>query len=232
MNVVAQSEKVTLLENKVYSIKSKLKNIAYDYDITSDNIGAIVMNCNPMTLGHLYLIETAAKKCSKVFIFVVQEDKSLFRFKDRISIVKEATKHLDNVEVLPSTDYLISSSTFPTYFLKESDDFLKEYANIDVDIFKNYFMPAFNIKKRFVGTEPTDIVTNTYNQVIKEKLQDQVEIIERKKNGEITISASYVRKILKETGDVEQVKDFVTNATYEFLKSDDGLETIERIKNA
>ena len=40
--------------------------------------GAVVMNCNPLTLGHRYLIEQALKQCDYLMIFVVQEDKSFF----------------------------------------------------------------------------------------------------------------------------------------------------------
>ena len=57
------------------------------------NVGAIVMNCNPFTLGHLYLIEYAAKEVDQLFIFVVEEDASFFSFDDRIMLVREGTKH-------------------------------------------------------------------------------------------------------------------------------------------
>ena len=35
---------------------------------------AIVVNCNPFTLGHQYLIETAAAQSRKVYVIVVEED--------------------------------------------------------------------------------------------------------------------------------------------------------------
>ena len=50
-------------------------------------IGALVMNCNPFTLGHQYLVEYAASKVAKLYLFVVEEDKSEFPFADRIELV-------------------------------------------------------------------------------------------------------------------------------------------------
>ena len=35
-------------------------------------IGSIVMNCNPFTLGHRYLIEQSAAKVERLFVFVVE----------------------------------------------------------------------------------------------------------------------------------------------------------------
>lgn len=48
-------------------------------------IGAIVMNCNPFTLGHRYLIETASKQVDTLYIFVVEENKSFLSLRTDIS---------------------------------------------------------------------------------------------------------------------------------------------------
>ena len=63
--------------------------------------GAIVMNCNPFTKGHRYLIEQAAGQVDLLYIFVVEEDKSTFKFEDRIEMVRRGTVDLDKVKVLP-----------------------------------------------------------------------------------------------------------------------------------
>lgn len=52
-------------------------------------VGSIVMNCNPFTLGHRYLIEYASKYVDYLYIFVVEEDKSFFPFSDRIDLIKK-----------------------------------------------------------------------------------------------------------------------------------------------
>lgn len=51
-------------------------------------IGSIVMNCNPFTLGHRYLVEEASRQSDLLYIFVVEEDKSDFPFEDRFNMVK------------------------------------------------------------------------------------------------------------------------------------------------
>ena len=71
---------------KYLDILTKMKN---QKNITG-KIGAIVMNCNPFTLGHKYLIKESLKKVDYLYIFVVEEDKSIFPFKDKIlSVIKE-----------------------------------------------------------------------------------------------------------------------------------------------
>ena len=76
------------------------------------------MNCNPFTLGHQYLIETAIKSCDYLYIFVVEEDKSIFSFKERFKLVQEGTSHLKNITVLPSGKFIISQNTFSAYLKK------------------------------------------------------------------------------------------------------------------
>ena len=51
-------------------------------------IGAIVMNCNPFTLGHRYLVEYAASQVEHLYIFAIEEDKSIFPFVDRFELIK------------------------------------------------------------------------------------------------------------------------------------------------
>ncbi len=50
--------------------------------------GAIVMNANPFTLGHLYLAEYAAARCHILHVFVVEEDRSIFPFPIRLELVR------------------------------------------------------------------------------------------------------------------------------------------------
>lgn len=125
--------------------------------------GAIVMNCNPFTLGHKYLIEYAASKVEFLYVFVVEEDKSYFKFEDRINMVKNGTKNLDNILILPSGEFILSYKTLPSYFEKEEQKEAKISASLDIEIFARYIAPALNIKYRFAGEEPIDKVTKQYN---------------------------------------------------------------------
>ena len=134
-------------------------------------VGAIVMNCNPFTLGHRYLIEYASKKVDFLYIFVVEEDKSFFPFKYRINLVRQGTADIKNVYVTRSGKMMISSITFPGYFVKDNPDATAVDSSTDVEIFARYIAPAFNISIRFAGEEPFDIVTKNYNEKYPSKMR-------------------------------------------------------------
>lgn len=182
-------------------------------------IGSIVMNCNPFTLGHRYLIEQSLKNVDWLYIFVVEEDKSMFSFEDRFRLIQENTKDLNNITIVPSGNFIISSKTFSAYFSKDTPTETKIDTSTDIEVFAQYIVPALNINTRFVGEEPFDIVTNQYNRSMKDILPKygvEVRVIPRKKFGEEVISASTVRKLLKQK-DFNKIKNFVPSATYDFL---------------
>ena len=226
------TDKVSLLESGNKNINSSLDKLKKEYNIDNNKeYTALVMNCNPFTLGHRYIVETAAKENENVIIFVVEEDKSVFSFKTRFKLIKEGTKDLKNVVVIPAGEYIISSATFPNYFLKKNDDALKEYTKIDCNIFGKYFVPTFNIVKRYVGTEPHCEVTNIYNETIQEvlpKYNVEVKLINRKEIESDAISASRVRNLLKE-GNFEGVKNLVPKTTLDFLLSEEGEKVISKL---
>jgi [citrate (pro-3S)-lyase] ligase len=185
----------------------------------SDNSGAIVMNCNPFTYGHLYLIETAARKVEQLFILVVEEDKSYFPFKDRFEMVKNGTKHLSNVTVLPSGKYIISSLTMPEYFDKDNIQNQSIDASNDIYIFASYIAPALKVSKRFVGEEPFCKITLQYNQQMMKILPSRgIEfiIIPRTTINERAISATDVRKCILDKN-YNKLKTLVPDSTFEHL---------------
>ncbi|MBO4780211.1 MAG: hypothetical protein J5497_06205 [Selenomonadaceae bacterium] len=178
------------------------------------------MNCNPFTLGHQYLVEYAASKVIKLYIFVVEEDKSEFPFADRIELVKHGVKHLSNVEVLPSGKFIISQQTFSGYFNKASLQDVTVDSSEDVEIFGKEIAPTLGITIRFAGEEPKDNVTRQYNETMKEILPRYgVEFCEipRKTFGDEPISASKVREALK-TGDFDKIRNLVPETTLLYLR--------------
>lgn len=213
---IVSSNEVSLLESKNRSILEVLNNLKTEYNLFFEDAGCIVMNCNPFTLGHRYLIEEASKLHDALIIFVLEEEKSQFTFKERIELIKLGCKDLLNVRVVPSTNYLISSLTFPTYFLKREDEKISAQAKIDALIFKKYFIPIFNLKKRYLGSEE-DYVTNIYNNVLQNTLGNFINIIDRKRYNNKIISASRVRELLKNK-DFEEIKNLVPITTYEYLR--------------
>jgi len=136
-------------------------------------------------------------------------------------MVCEGTKQYANVVVLPSGKFMISSATFPGYFMKDTpidnsyDDFL------DLKIFAHYIAHAFGIETRFVGEEPFDRVTAQYNYdmqiILKEAGIDVIEIPRKMLiDGEI-ISATKARKFLKEK-DYISLKDYLPETTIQILR--------------
>lgn len=195
---------------------SKLQEIANG---KPNNCGAIVMNCNPFTLGHRYLIEQAASQVEYLYILAVEEDRSVFKFQDRIEMIRRGVADMPNVEVIPSGKFVISSLTFPEYFEKSKKPDMTVDTSSDIELFCEYIAPALHIKTRFVGEEPLDMVTNQYNTCMKEKLPKYgLDIIEipRKEFNDAPISASRVRKLLDEKK-YEDVKEIVPQTTYDYL---------------
>ena len=182
--------------------------------------GAIVMNCNPFTRGHRYLIEESARKVDVLYIFVVEENKSYFSFEDRIKMVQLGVSDLKNVVVIPSGKYIISSETLPGYFEKDVNNDLELDATQDLDLFGGVIAKAFDIIVRFAGDEPEDAVTRQYNHQMKGILPKYgVEFVEipRKTIGEKVISASSVRKYMK-SGEYGAVRELVLPQVYDYLK--------------
>ena len=188
---------------------------------TTGTVGAIVMNCNPFTYGHQYLIEYAAAKVDWLYIFVVEENRSVFSYEDRLELVKKGTEHLSNVIVVPSGKFIVSYETMPIYFEKAKKQEMKVDARLDLEIFARYIAPGLGISKRFVGEEPMDKVTNQYNEQMQEifELFDlELEVIPRKELGGEVISASGVRKYIAE-GTWKQVRELVPETTFEKCRS-------------
>ncbi len=215
---IVSTENTVLLE--IYSnINETLDYVQEKYSLYAKEYAAIVMNCNPMTNGHLYLIEECSKQNSNVIVFVVEEDKSYFKFEDRFEIVKKECKKFSNVVVVPATQYIISSATFPTYFYKDEVDSDVESVVVDLEIFNQYFVPKFNIVKRYVGTEPFDLLTKSYNDAMH-KIFDNLVVVERLKLDGEYISASRVRELVKK-GEFEEIKRMVPLATYNLIVKND-----------
>ena len=226
---VAKTEQLVLLENQPDGPARFTAPMVLPGD-EDRSVGAIVMNCNPFTKGHLALITYAASRCSLLHIFVVEEDRSLFPFEVRMRLVKEGTAHLPNVKVHPSGPYMISSATFPTYFLKKSEDAARIQSELDITLFASRIAPLFHITKRFAGEEPLDPVTRDYNEAMIRLLpQYSISFIKIARTTAETpegrpevISASKVRKLLAETGVTEEVLQLVPPCTAPDLKNEFG----------
>ena len=216
---VAQTDQVLLMESTRNGIDRFLKKLE-ENPKKEGKIGCIVMNADPFTRGHQYLAETAAGQCDRLYIFVLSEDKGTFSAEERMELVKAGTAHLENVKVYPTGEYLISSATFPKYFLKDQETAQREHYLLDLAVFTQRFVPHFGITHRFAGTEPTCAVTGGYNRAMAEILpRHQVEFVEipRRQAQDAAISASTVRREMG-NGNLEALKQLVPETTYRLIE--------------
>ncbi|MDR0851860.1 MAG: [citrate (pro-3S)-lyase] ligase [Clostridiales Family XIII bacterium] len=216
---IMQTDKVVLLENMRNGIRDYVGKMIPVPE--SGNVGCIVANCNPFTCGHQYLAEYAAGDCDFLYFFLLSEDKSEFSYNLRLEMVREGLSHLDNVGIYPTGDYLISSATFPDYFLKDKDTVKSAYYDLDIRIFAAYFAKPLKISRRYAGSEPSDAVTRGYNERMGELLPSLgINFIEipRKTQENQPVSARTVRRLLSE-GRLEDVKRLVPASTFERIRS-------------
>lgn len=217
-SLLANQGKVALLE---YGRGFQKWLAANAENVRSGLNGAVVVNCNPFTRGHRYLIESAAQQVDNLYVFVVREDRSAFPFDVRLQLVKDGVRDLRNVIVLDTSRYIVSGATFPTYFLKKDDPVARLQMELDVTLFAARIAPYFRITRRFVGTEPNCKLTEGYNAAMQRILPvydiDFV-VIERKQSTDGVISASRVRELIARQ-EFSQLEEYVPATTLEYLMS-------------
>ena len=194
---------------------------------------AIVMNANPFTLGHQYLVETAASRCDTLHLFVLSEDASLVPFAVRKELVRLGTRHIPNVVLHDSGPYMISNATFPSYFLKEEAEVIRGHAKLDLAVFGR-IAQTIGVSVRYVGEEPVSQVTGIYNSIMAQALPDYgiaCQVIPRKESKGNAISASTVRSALK-AGDWESLKDLVPQTTLDYFRSEAAAPVLQAIRSA
>ncbi len=221
---------LVFLENKKNGFLRYLTGLQRDEGKKS---AAVVMNANPFTLGHQYLAEKAAADNECVHLFVVSEDASLVPFAVRKQLVEAGTAHLSNVILHESGPYIISNATFPSYFLTDEKSVIEGQARLDLAVFSR-IAKELNITRRYVGEEPTSIVTGLYNQIMEKRLPEygiECIIIPRLKYNGVAISASTVRECLQQ-GDWDRLSGFVPDTTLSFFRSPEAVPVLERIRQS
>ena len=222
---------LVFMENRKRGFAEFLENL--EKTKRSGCSAALVMNANPFTLGHLYLVETAAKNCDTLHLFVLSEDASLVPFAVRKQLVRQGTAHIQNVVLHDSGPYIISNATFPSYFLKDETAVIEGHARLDLAVFTK-IAQALNITARYVGEEPTSQVTGLYNTIMSQELPKQgitCHIIPRLQSQGKAISASTVRVALQ-NGDLETLKTLVPPTTYAYFASPQAAPVLQKIQKA
>lgn len=198
----------------------------------SGTSAAIVMNANPFTLGHQFLVEKAAQENDTVHLFMVSEDKSLVPYSVRKKLIQKGVAHLPNVVCHDSGPYIISNATFPSYFQKDETAVIESHALLDLTIFCR-IAKTLNITRRYVGEEPASVSTGLYNRIMTEKLpQNGIDciVIPRKTTGGEIISASTVRQAIKNKNWAELEK-MVPKTTADYFASKEAQPVIQAIQN-
>ncbi len=191
--------------------------------------GVIVMNANPFTRGHAYLVEKALEQVDRLFIIPVREDVSRFPYAERKAMMEAATADDPRVRVLEGSQWQISALTFPTYFLKDLSTAAETQMRLDIDLFARHIAPALGVDVRFVGSEPTDALTARYNALMQQILPERgIELIEIPRLTEtpdqvggdaMVVSASRVREAL-DAGSFAKAAALTPASTHPYLLAD------------
>lgn len=182
--------------------------------------GCIVANCNPFTLGHRYLIETAAQRVDALHLFILSERRGMFSPEERLALAVEGCRDLKNVYVHPSGPYMVSSATFPSYFIKDKARVDGIRCEVDIRLFGERIAPALGIRERFVGSEPYCPVTRFYNEQLRALLPEYgiaLTELPRREAAGAAISASRVRALMEEN-DLEAIRPLVPESTYAAIR--------------
>ena len=222
---------LSFLENRPHGFRDYCAGLAkFKREGTS---AAIVMNANPFTLGHLHLVERAAAENGTVHLFVLSEDASLVPFSVRWKLVTEGTAGLPNVICHKSGSYIISSATFPSYFLKDRTAVILGHARLDLRLFGS-IAQAMGITARYVGEEPASRVTGLYNQVMSEELPKagvRCVVVPRLERAGAAVSASVVRRLIHD-GRLEQIRCLVPESTWRYFASPEAAPVIRAIRES
>ena len=190
------------LRVKSEELRVKSEELKNDESVVSNArkpIGVIVMNANPFTLGHRFLVEQSSELVERLYVVVVREDCSMFSYNERKAMVSQGVRDIGNVVVVDGSDYAVSAATFPTYFLKQLSDATDTQIILDLDLYCRRIAPALGATIRFFGSEPTDPLTRRYNELMHQQLgEEHVHEIQRKQQEGSAISASRVRKAMME----------------------------------
>lgn len=225
---IARAARAVFMENRRGGFASYCAGLE---KTPSGQTAAVVMNANPFTLGHRYLVEKAAAENDFVHLFVLSEDAGPIPFAVRERLVRDGVADLPNVVLHDSGPYIISSATFPSYFLKDGDDAIRAHAELDIAVFGK-IAETLGVTRRYVGEEPTSRVTSLYNEVMARRLPalgvDCVVVPRLETDGRV-VSASAVRQAIHD-GSLDSVADMLPDSTYRYFASPEAQNVVRAIR--
>ena len=192
---------------------------------------AVVMNANPFTLGHRHLVERAAAESGTLHLFLLSEEAGPIPFAVRRRLVQEGVADLSNVILHDSGPYIISSATFPSYFLRDEDAAILAHAKLDLAVFGK-IAAALGVTARYAGEEKSSHVTSLYNETMAAELPKMgvafCMIARLALRGE-TVSASSVRQAIHD-GELEKVAFMLPDSSLRYFESAEAAPVIAAIR--
>ena len=197
----------------------------------ADGMSVLVFNANPFTNGHRYIAEIAARRSTRVLVFVIQgkpesgsrgnhENSGIvLPFPDRLKLTQACLSDLENVTVLPSGPYIISRSDFPAGFLSEYMGNAPAHAALDSMVLC-HVCRALGIKAAFAGDEPRDELSEIHLNALRAECRKNgivLRVAERRRLGERNISSALVREAL-DSKRPDDVKALVPSRVYDYLQ--------------
>lgn len=177
----------------------------------------VVLNANPFTTGHRYLVSLARSRSRHVLVLVIQgrpesggrgnhENTGIvFPFGERLRMTKEGLSDMDGITVIPSGPYVISRDDFPADFLSDEMGKVPAHAALDSMVIC-HVCNSLGIRSIFAGDEPRDEMSEIHLNALRTACAGsgiQLRVAERKRLGERYISSSMVRQDIAD-GNMEE----------------------------
>lgn len=167
------------------------------------NIGVYPGSFDPITNGHLDIIERASKIFDKLIVAVLinPNKKATFDIEERVQFIKESTQHLNNVQVEAFRGLLID-------FMKLKDAKVIVKGLRAVSDFEYEFQMALLNKKLYPSIETIFMMTNSKYSYLSSSMVKEV----AKFGGSITdlvpkkIASKVMKKIYKKNLEMEEIK--------------------------
>ncbi len=202
--------------------------------IEGKNVDAcIVMNANPLTVGHRYLVELASRRSSGLLVLVIQgspesggkgnhENTGIkFPFQVRLEMARTCLSEIPGVVVLPSGPYIISRDDYPKHFLSDEMGPASAHAVLDSMVFC-HVLNSLGIDKAFAGDEPRDELSEIHLNALRIECRDRgiaLKVAERKRLGERYISSALARQAMADK-DMEMLRAIVPKSVIDLALSE------------
>ena len=232
---IAGMKDAVFLENRKDGFAAWLSGVAAQLEAVQGKAetAAVVMNANPFTRGHRYLLERAAEENDRVLLFLITEENGAIPYAVRKRLVEDGIRDLPKVTLIPAGPYIISHATFPSYFLKSEETVVRAHAELDLAVFRK-IAAALGISRRYVGEEPLSRVTALYNEIMARALPEsgvECRIVPRLEICGEPVSASAVRQAIQ-NGDRERVRTMLPESGCAYFLSEEAKPVVQALREA